>query len=442
MHDGRVARDDVAALLRRDHRVLEEAAGVADHRRVGQLGAADLADPVVHLARRRVADAGVGHPALQVQVAQHRGRRLRQAQPHAGDQAAAGERLLEHAVAVAEAAGRGVQRERGAGLQVDGVERVEAVLQLHAVGTDVLHRRGAHATGDQRQVLQPRQALLQRPGDELVPVLAGAGLDDDRIVPAHEHAAPGDLDLEHQRAQVTRQHDVAAAAQHEPGQTGQIGVGQQALHVLGCVHAHEPLGQRGQAEAVVRPQADIGFDGGQVRHGRIFADLRLRKPFIMPSFDTVLEPNLVEVRNAVDQSSKEIGTRFDFKGSSARVELKDKDITLYADSDFQLSQVMDILTLKLTKRSVDARFLDSSAKIEKIGGDKVKQVLKVKEGIDSETAKKIQQLIKASKMKVQAAIQGDAVRVTGAKRDDLQAAMALIRKDLPEVPLSFNNFRD
>ncbi|WP_428417302.1 YajQ family cyclic di-GMP-binding protein [Methylibium sp.] len=162
----------------------------------------------------------------------------------------------------------------------------------------------------------------------------------------------------------------------------------------------------------------------------------------MPSFDTVLEPNLVEVRNAVDQSSKEIGTRFDFKGSSARVELKDKDITLYADSDFQLSQVMDILTLKLTKRSVDARFLDSSAKIEKIGGDKVKQVLKVKEGIDSETAKKIQQLIKASKMKVQAAIQGDAVRVTGGKRDDLQAAMALIRKDVADVPLSFNNFRD
>ncbi|QAZ38803.1 YajQ family cyclic di-GMP-binding protein [Methylibium sp. Pch-M] len=162
----------------------------------------------------------------------------------------------------------------------------------------------------------------------------------------------------------------------------------------------------------------------------------------MPSFDTVLEPNLVEVRNAVDQSSKEIGTRFDFKGSSARIELKDKDITLYADSDFQLSQVMDILTLKLTKRSVDARFLDSSAKIEKIGGDKVKQVLKVKEGIDSETAKKIQQLIKASKMKVQAAIQGDAVRVTGGKRDDLQAAMALIRKDVADVPLSFNNFRD
>ena len=162
----------------------------------------------------------------------------------------------------------------------------------------------------------------------------------------------------------------------------------------------------------------------------------------MPSFDTVLEPNLVEVRNAIDQAGKEIGTRFDFKGSSAKIELKDKDVTLYADSDFQLAQVMDILTLKLSKRSVDIRFLDTSAKIEKIGGDKVKQLLKVKEGIDTETAKKIQQLIKASKMKVQAAIQGDAVRVTGAKRDDLQAAMALIRKDVTDVPVSFNNFRD
>lgn len=162
----------------------------------------------------------------------------------------------------------------------------------------------------------------------------------------------------------------------------------------------------------------------------------------MPSFDTVLEPNLVEVRNAVDQSSKEIGTRFDFKGSSARLELKDKDITLYADSDFQLGQVMDILTAKLVKRSVDVRFLDASAKVEKIGGDKVKQLLKVKAGIDSDSAKKIQQTVKASKLKVQAAIQGDVVRVTGAKRDDLQAAMAAIRKDVADLPLSFTNFRD
>ncbi len=162
----------------------------------------------------------------------------------------------------------------------------------------------------------------------------------------------------------------------------------------------------------------------------------------MPSFDTVLEPNLVEVRNAVDQTAKEIGTRFDFKGSSARVELKEKELTIWADSDFQIGQVMDILMAKLAKRSVDARFLDRSAKVEKIGGDKVKQLIVVKSGIDSDNAKKIQTLIKQSKLKVQAAIQGDTVRVTGTKRDDLQAAMALIRKDIADAPLSFTNFRD
>ncbi len=162
----------------------------------------------------------------------------------------------------------------------------------------------------------------------------------------------------------------------------------------------------------------------------------------MPSFDAVLDPNLVEVRNAVDQTAKEIGTRFDFKGSSAKVELKEEELTVYGDSDFQINQVMDILVAKLTKRGVDIRFLDRSAKIEKIGGDKVKQKIVVKSGIDSDTAKKIQTVIKQSKMKVQAAIQGDTVRVTGGKRDDLQAAMALIRKEIADAPLSFNNFRD
>jgi uncharacterized protein YajQ (UPF0234 family) len=162
----------------------------------------------------------------------------------------------------------------------------------------------------------------------------------------------------------------------------------------------------------------------------------------MPSFDTVLDPNLVEVRNAVDQTAKEIGTRFDFKGSSARVEQKEAEITVFADSDFQIGQVLDILMAKLTKRAVDARFLDRTAKIEKIGGDKVKQLLTIKKGIDTETAKKIQTAIKQSKLKVQASIQGDAVRVTGGKRDELQAAMALIRKDVPDVPVSFDNFRD
>ncbi|RUS67516.1 hypothetical protein CUZ56_01463 [Saezia sanguinis] len=162
----------------------------------------------------------------------------------------------------------------------------------------------------------------------------------------------------------------------------------------------------------------------------------------MPSFDTVLDPNMVEVRNAVDQASKEIGTRFDFKGTDARVELKDKELMLYADSDFQLNQVRDVLLGKMTKRNVDVRFLDLGAKPEKIGGDKLKQKVVVKAGIETELAKKIVKLLKDSKMKVQGSIQGDAVRVQGNKKDDLQAAMALIRKEMTDAPLSFNNFRD
>ncbi len=162
----------------------------------------------------------------------------------------------------------------------------------------------------------------------------------------------------------------------------------------------------------------------------------------MPSFDTVLDPDMVEVKNAVDQTGKEIGTRFDFKGSSARIELKDKEVTLFADNEFQLGQVFDILLAKLAKRSVDARFLDRTAKVEKIGGDKVKQAIVVKSGIAGDLAKKLQTLIKQSKLKVQASIQGDTVRVSGAKRDDLQAAIALIRKEIADQPLSFSNFRD
>ena len=161
----------------------------------------------------------------------------------------------------------------------------------------------------------------------------------------------------------------------------------------------------------------------------------------MPSFDVVSEANIVEVRNAVDQSNKEITTRFDFKGSDARVEQKEHELTAYADSEFQLNQVRDVLTAKMVKRNVDVRFLDLG-KIEKIGGDKVKQVIKVKNGIDSDTAKKIVRMIKDSKIKVQASIQGDAVRVTGAKRDDLQATIAMLRKDVTDLPLEFNNFRD
>ena len=161
----------------------------------------------------------------------------------------------------------------------------------------------------------------------------------------------------------------------------------------------------------------------------------------MPSFDTVLEADLVKVKNAVENSAKEIGTRFDFKGTAAAIELKDKDIILTGDGDFQIDQINDILRSKLTKAGVDVRFLELG-KVEKIGGDKVRQTSKVRNGISTEDGKKIQQLIKASKLKVQGSIQGDAVRVNGAKRDDLQAAMALIRGEMKDLPLSFDNFRD
>ena len=152
---------------------------------------------------------------------------------------------------------------------------------------------------------------------------------------------------------------------------------------------------------------------------------------------------MVDVKHAVENTVKEISTRFDFKGTPASIELKEKDkeIIVIGDAEFQLTQIEDILRNKLTKRNVDVRFLDIG-KVEKIGGDKVKQVIKVKNGIETEDAKKITKLIKESKIKVQASIQGDAVRVTGAKRDDLQEAMALLRKDMTELPLSFDNFRD
>ena len=161
----------------------------------------------------------------------------------------------------------------------------------------------------------------------------------------------------------------------------------------------------------------------------------------MPSFDTVCEADQVEVKNAVENSAKEIATRFDFKGTSAAIEIKDKEITLFGDAEFQLQQIEDVLRNKMTKRNVDVRFLDKGA-VQKMGGDKVKQVIKVRNGIESELAKKIQKAIKESKLKLQASIQGESVRVTGAKRDDLQAAMALIRKEITDVPLSFDNFRD
>ncbi|HEX8012512.1 MAG TPA: YajQ family cyclic di-GMP-binding protein [Casimicrobiaceae bacterium] len=161
----------------------------------------------------------------------------------------------------------------------------------------------------------------------------------------------------------------------------------------------------------------------------------------MPSFDIVSEVNQVEVRNALDQANREISTRFDFKGSDARVEHKDKELTLYADDQFKLKQVTDVLIGKLTKRSVDVRALKFGA-IEKMSGDKVKQVATLRVGIEQELAKKIVRAIKDSKLKVQASIQGDAVRVSGAKKDELQNAIALVRKTVTDFPVQFGNFRD
>ena len=161
----------------------------------------------------------------------------------------------------------------------------------------------------------------------------------------------------------------------------------------------------------------------------------------MPSFDVVCEANMVEVKNAVEQSNKEISTRFDFKGSDSRVEQKERELTMFADDEFKLGQIKDVLIGKMAKRSVDVRFLDYG-KIEKIGGDKVKQIVTIKKGVSGDLAKKIVKLVKDSKIKVQASIQGDAVRVSGTKRDDLQSVIAMLRKDVTDTPLDFNNFRD
>jgi cyclic-di-GMP-binding protein len=161
----------------------------------------------------------------------------------------------------------------------------------------------------------------------------------------------------------------------------------------------------------------------------------------MPSFDIVCEPNAVEVKNALEQANKEISNRFDFKGSDARVEQKELELTAFADSDFKLGQVRDVLMAKFAKRGVDARFLKLEEP-EKIGGDKVKQKMTVKSGVDQDLAKRIVKMLKDSKMKVTASIQGDAVRVSGAKKDNLQEAIQLVRAGVTDVPLSYQNFRD
>ena len=161
----------------------------------------------------------------------------------------------------------------------------------------------------------------------------------------------------------------------------------------------------------------------------------------MPSFDIVSDVNRQEVKNAVEQANKEVANRYDFKGSDARVEQNELALTVFADDEFKLGQVMDVLRLRLAKRNVDVRSLEIGA-LEKISGDKVKQLVTVKVGIPVEKAKSLQKLLKETKLKVQAAIQGEAVRVSGAKKDDLQAAMQLVRKSVTDLPLQFTNFRD
>jgi uncharacterized protein YajQ (UPF0234 family) len=161
----------------------------------------------------------------------------------------------------------------------------------------------------------------------------------------------------------------------------------------------------------------------------------------MPSFDIVSEVNQVELKNALEQTNKEVTNRFDFKGSDSRVEHAEKVLTLFADDEFKLGQVYDVLIGKMTKRGVDIRSLDRG-KIETISGNKVKQAITVKVGVDQELGKKLQRMIKDAKLKVQASIQGEAVRVSGAKRDDLQQVIALVKKNVTDVPVQFNNFRD
>ncbi|HEY5928969.1 MAG TPA: YajQ family cyclic di-GMP-binding protein [Burkholderiales bacterium] len=161
----------------------------------------------------------------------------------------------------------------------------------------------------------------------------------------------------------------------------------------------------------------------------------------MPSFDIISEVNQVELRNAVDQTNKEVTNRFDFKGSDARVELAEKALTVFADDNFKLGQVYDVLMAKMAKRNVDARSLDRGD-VERISGDKVKQVITVKVGVDQELGKKLQRMVKDSKLKVQASIQGDAVRISGAKKDELQQVITLVKKNITDFPLQFNNFRD
>jgi len=160
----------------------------------------------------------------------------------------------------------------------------------------------------------------------------------------------------------------------------------------------------------------------------------------MPSFDIVSELNAHEVANAVDQANREVGTRFDFKGTNAKYELNEYVVTLVAQADFQLKQMLDILKLKLSKRGIDIACMKVDEPV--FSGQTAKQVATLREGIETELGKKIQRLLKDSKLKVQAAIQDKQVRVSGKSRDELQEAIALVRGGKLELPLQFTNFRD
>ena len=160
----------------------------------------------------------------------------------------------------------------------------------------------------------------------------------------------------------------------------------------------------------------------------------------MPSFDVVSEVDMHEVTNAVDQANREVSTRFDFKGSGARYERTDDEITMIAPSEFQLQQMLDILQTRLARRGVDIACLEVGE--PQASGKEVRQIVTVRQGLDSPLAKRIVKLVKDSKLKVQAAIQGEKVRITGKKRDDLQKVITLLREADIEMPLQFNNFRD
>jgi len=160
----------------------------------------------------------------------------------------------------------------------------------------------------------------------------------------------------------------------------------------------------------------------------------------MPSFDVVSEIDHHELANAVDQANREVSTRFDFKGSDSSFELAELEITLKTESDFQLQQMLDVLYAKLAKRGIDLSAVEAGEPV--IMAKTATRPVSVREGIDTELAKRIVKLIKGSKIKVQAAIQGDQVRVTGKKRDDLQQAIALLKESDLELPLQFKNFRD